>query len=87
MQRYFSRKDILGKSLSEVDEELADQLKSHRDEKKATEVKLHGKSYSFIVQKDIKAGFLMDVSYYAAIKEQYDDSRIVLGQLFLDNYY
>lgn len=86
MQRYFSRKDILGKSLSEVDEELADQLKSHRDEKKATEVKLHGKSYSFIVQKDINAVFLMDVSYYAAIKEQYEDSRIVLGQLFLDNY-
>lgn len=28
----------------------------------------------------------MDVSYYAAIKEQYEDSRIVLGQLFLDNY-
>ena len=26
---------------------------------------LHGKSYSFIVQKDINAVFLMDVSYYA----------------------
>lgn len=57
MQRYFSRKDILGKSLSEVDEELADQLKSNRDEKKATEVRLHGKSYSFIVQKDINVRF------------------------------
>lgn len=86
MQKYFARGDILGRTLKDADDELAECAVRYRDGKKACEVMLHGKTYSFMVQKDINALFLMDVSYYASIREQYEDSRIVIGQLFLDNY-
>ncbi|SEM33449.1 c-di-AMP phosphodiesterase, consists of a GGDEF-like and DHH domains [Ligilactobacillus sp. WC1T17] len=86
MKQYFERKDSLGHTLNEIDPDLSDAVANCRNQKKATEVVLHGKTYSLLVQKDIKALFMMDVSYYAAIQKHYEDSRIVLGQIFLDNY-
>lgn len=39
-----------------------------------------------LVQNDINVVYLLDITHYAEIQKQYDDSRLVIGQIFIDNY-
>lgn len=86
MQRYFGKQEVLGKPLLEVDAQLYDQVKNYQGKGKEIEVKLHDRSYSLMIQKDIHAIYLMDVTKYAKIRQRYEDTRVVVGQIFLDNY-
>lgn len=86
MQRYFDKQDVLGKPLKEVDPELFESLQNEQGQGKATEIKLHGRSYNLMIQKDIHALYLTDVTKYVEIRKRYEDSRLVIGQIFLDNY-
>ena len=87
MQRYFDNQEVLGKPLKEVDRQLYEQLEAKQDNKdKDIEVKLHGRAFSLMIQKDIDAVYLMDVTHYAQIRQEYEDTRLVIGQIFLDNY-
>lgn len=76
---------ILGRPLEEVHEELFNQLK----DMDGTDVELlewEDKIFRISIQRDIRAVYLMDVSEYATIKEEYEEARPVVGWLFLDNY-
>ncbi|MCP0887144.1 DHH family phosphoesterase [Ligilactobacillus sp. WILCCON 0076] len=86
LQRYFGKNDVLGKSINEVDEQLAQMIVKYKDEKHAVEVELHNGFFNLLIQNDIHAVYLMEVTHYAKIQQRYDNSRLVIGQIFLDNY-
>lgn len=76
---------ILGKPFEEVHMPLADQLKNHsKSDIELLEWK--EKFYQISVQRDIRAIYLMDVTEYVTIKDEYEEARPVVGWLFLDNY-
>lgn len=85
MQTQLSKEDnVLGKNLKDIQTDLQEIYES--DESDHTLIEWHGKIYQVTVQKDIYALYLMDITDYATIKEEYEEARPVVGWLFLDNY-
>lgn len=86
MQGYLSDKDVLGKKLVDVDKDLAKMLADHRDEKGTVPVVWGDRRFTLLVEQDSHVLYLMDITKYAKIEEAYDNSQVVIGQVFLDNY-
>ena len=86
LQRFFGQEDILGHSLTEVDEDLAQIIAENQDNHKAVEVEWRGAYFNLMVQSEIHAVYMMEITHYAKIQKRYDNSRLVIGQIFLDNY-
>ena len=86
LQPYFEKNDVLGKKLEAVDEELATIITNNVDNKTAATVSWHEKDFEMIIQKDIHVAYLMDVTRYSAIEKEFEAERVVIGQVFLDNY-
>lgn len=86
MQKLFWQEEILGKKLTEADEELAKVINDNMSNKDSVEIKWQDKRFNMLVQSDINVVYLLDITHYAEIQKQYDDSRLVIGQIFIDNY-
>ncbi|WP_087118482.1 DHH family phosphoesterase [Ligilactobacillus salivarius] len=86
MQKLFGQEEILGKKLTEADEELAKVTNDNMSNKDSVEIKWQDKRFNMLVQSDINVVYLLDITHYAEIQKQYDDSRLVIGQIFIDNY-
>lgn len=86
MQKLFGQEEILGKKLTEADEELAKVINDNMSNKDSVEIKWQDKRFNMLVQSDINVVYLLDITHYAEIQKQYDDSRLVIGQIFIDNY-
>lgn len=85
LQLYFGNQEVLGKKIKEIDEELATIIKDNKSSG-LTNIKWGDKDFQMIVQDDIKVVYLMDITQYAKIEEQYIDEKIVIGNIFIDNY-
>lgn len=86
LQRYFGKADILGRKLNEVDPELKRLIEDNLENKEDVEVQWHEQYFNMLIQKDMRVVYLLDITHYAQIQKKYDDSQLVLGQVFLDNY-
>ncbi len=86
MQKLFGQEEILGKKLTEADEELAKVINDNMSNKDSVEIKWQDKRFNMLVQSDINVVYLLDITHYAEIQKQYDDFRLVIGQIFIDNY-
>lgn len=86
MQKLFGQEEILGKKLTKADEELAKVINDNMSNKDSVEIKWQDKRFNMLVQNDINVVYLLDITHYAEIQKQYDDSRLVIGQIFIDNY-
>src|SRR5699024_3274206 len=86
LQSYFGKADILGRKLNEVDPDLANMIEENIDQKGTTEIQWHDNYFNLLIQKDMRAVYLLDITHYAEIQKKYDDSQLVIGQVFLDNY-
>ncbi|MDE1498355.1 DHH family phosphoesterase [Ligilactobacillus salivarius] len=86
MQKLFGQEEILGKKLTEADEELTKVINDNMSNKDSVEIKWQDKRFNMLVQSDINVVYLLDITHYAEIQKQYDDSRLVIGQIFIDNY-
>lgn len=86
MQKLFGQEEILGKKLTEADEKLAKVINDNMSNKDSVEIKWQDKRFNMLVQSDINIVYLLDITHYAEIQKQYDDSRLVIGQIFIDNY-
>ncbi|WP_290033179.1 DHH family phosphoesterase [Ligilactobacillus cholophilus] len=86
MQRYFGKEDILGKKINDIDPTLMEIFKNHQSDKKSQQVKWNNHVFDLMIQDDIGVAYMMDVTHYAEIQEKYDNSHVMIGQIFLDNY-
>ena len=86
MARYFPLKRVVGKSLAEVDEELAQLVQQHADDTKPQVVTWRDRQFDFLVQKRHRVIYLMDVTKYEQISKRFKQEQIFLGNIYLDNY-
>ena len=86
MARYFPLKRVVGKSLAEVDEELAQIVQQHADDTKPQVVTWRDRQFDFLVQKQHRVIYLMDVTKYEQISKRFKQEQIFLGNIYLDNY-
>lgn len=86
MARYFPLKRVVGKSLAEVDEELAQLAQQHADDTKPQVVTWRDRQFDFLVQKQHRVIYLMDVTKYEQISKRFKQEQIFLGNIYLDNY-
>lgn len=86
MARYFPLKRVVGKSLAEVDEELAQLVQQHADDTKPQVVTWRDRQFDFLVQKQHRVIYLMDVTKYEQISKRFKQEQIFLGNIYLDNY-
>lgn len=85
MQTQLSKEgNVLGESLEDIHSELNALYAS--EDKQSSLIEWNDKIYQVTIQKDIYAVYLMDITEYATIKEEYEEARPVVGWLFLDNY-
>lgn len=85
LQTHLGYQEVLGKKINEVDQELADLIQeSHSSGLKTAH--WDDKVFQIIVQQDIRVVYLMDITEYAQIKEKYEDEKIVIGNIFVDNH-
>lgn len=86
IQRYFGKEDVIGHQLKDIDKQLGALIEENWDVNKPVEVTWNDSHFEMIIQKDIKAVYLMDITHYYNIQERYRNTRLVVGQIFLDNY-
>ncbi|MFC2683969.1 MAG: DHH family phosphoesterase [Limosilactobacillus oris] len=86
MARYFPLKRVVGKSLAEIDEELAQLVQQHADDTKPQVVTWRDRQFDFLVQKQHRVIYLMDVTKYEQISKRFKQEQIFLGNIYLDNY-
>lgn len=86
MARYFPLKRVVGKSLAEVDEELAQLVQQHADDTKPQVVTWRDRQFDFLVQKRYRVIYLMDVTKYEQISKRFKQEQSFLGNIYLDNY-
>ena len=87
LQHYFGKEDLLGKKLEDVDESLYELIKNYPlKDQKGQQVKWRTRDFDLLVQKDIGTAYMMDITYYVEIQKKYDESHVIIGQIFLDNF-
>lgn len=86
MQTQLSNEEsVLGKHVSEVNEDLYKLIQEFNNTD-SNLLNWNNKIFQIILQEDIHAIYLMDITEYAEVKEKYEEARPVVGWLFLDNY-
>ncbi|KIS03407.1 DHH family phosphoesterase [Paucilactobacillus wasatchensis] len=85
MVTYFAD-EVVGKKISEVDTKLAKLIADNREEEKPVTVEWQDHRFSLLVQADFNVVYLMDVTHYAKIDERYQNEKVILGNIYLDNY-
>lgn len=83
--RYFEKKDILGRKIDEVDEELAKWIQDY-DNGQMKKVRWGDRYFEMVIQPEIGVLYLMDITEYANIQEKYKADRVVFGNIIIDNY-
>ncbi|MDZ7836177.1 MAG: DHH family phosphoesterase [Alkalibacterium sp.] len=80
-----SDQQLLGEPIREVNIDLSDYFDNDKREEFDL-IEWNNKIYKVSLQKDINALYLLDITEYATITEEYEKTRPVVGWLFLDNY-
>lgn len=85
LQSHILESDILGDSLEEVNKDLYQAfLEPNRDINPTIE--WNDKIYRVTIQSDLHAIYLLDITEYAELADNYEEARPVVGWMFLDNY-
>lgn len=85
MQSQLGNHAVLGKKIEEVDKELSEMIKKSQSNA-LNKVNWGEKVFQVIVQEDIRVIYLMDITEYAQIEKDFDNQKIVIGNIFVDNY-
>lgn len=86
MQAYLDKKDVLGLTLAEFDKGLATDVKSYSDAKVTNTITWQGRQFSLYVQQNLRVIYMMDISEYAAIAQEYENHQLFSGLISVDNY-
>ena len=83
--KYFKNKDVLGRKIAEVDEELFHSIENYND-KEVERIKWDDQTFQMVIQKNIGVMYLMDITEYVEIETKYEEERVVFGNVIVDNY-
>lgn len=88
LQLYFSGSGLLGHSIESIDRELSESILAaiEADDAENRIVRWGSHYFELFVQDSIGVVYLFDISRYAKIEQRYQDERLAIGQIFIDNY-
>jgi c-di-AMP phosphodiesterase-like protein len=86
LQQYFGTRNLIGQTLPEIDQELADEITQYNNAKTTNTIRWGDKSFSIYVQRNLRVVYLMDVTDYATIQSAYEQQRLIFGLTSIDNY-
>ncbi|WP_413211539.1 DHH family phosphoesterase [Lactobacillus iners] len=88
LQLFLKNNDMIGTSLKNLDEQLYKSINDAiRDKDTNNRVIRVGKhKCEIVVQNDLGVVYILDITEYAAIERRYQDQRLSIGLIFIDNY-
>lgn len=88
LQLFLKNNDMIGTSLKNLDEQLYKSINDViRDKDTNNRVIRVGKhKCEIVVQNDLGVVYILDITKYAAIERRYQDQRLSIGLIFIDNY-
>lgn len=86
LAKFVGDEDLIGFQLEDVEPELYAELQTHQNDEGFQTINWQDKQFSLLVQPDFNIAYLMDITRYADIEEQYEDEKLILGNIYLDNY-
>lgn len=88
LQLFKKNNDMIGTSLKNLDEQLYKSINDAiRDKDTNNRVIRVGKhKCEIVVQNDLGVVYILDITKYAAIERRYQDQRLSIGLIFIDNY-
>lgn len=87
--KYFDKDEVLGRPLAAVDEQLAAIVSNYtaaNPDESSQEVKWGDHYFQMMYEPEMGALYMLDITEYAKIRAHSEETRVVLGQIFLDNY-
>lgn len=84
-QSFFDSRDLIDVKIEELSEDLFNMTDSE-DVNDVIEINIDDNGYQAYVNSDLRAIYLYDISKYYKIEKNYDETRISMGQIFIDNY-
>lgn len=86
MVKYFDQQEVIGKTLDEIDEHLAKKVDENSDQDTPVTIKWGNRRFTMLVQPALHTIYLMEITKYAKIDERYQNEKVVIGNIYLDNY-
>lgn len=88
LQLFLKNNDMIGTSLKNLDEQLYKSINDAiRDKDTNNRVIRVGKhKCEIVVQNDLGVVYILDITKYAATERRYQDQRLSIGLIFIDNY-
>lgn len=83
-QTFFPKYDLIDIELKSLSKELESLIDNNDNE--IVEIQIEDDFYQAFVNKKLEAIYLYKITKYQVIEEKYNESRITIGQIFLDNY-
>ncbi|UQS87250.1 DHH family phosphoesterase [Nicoliella spurrieriana] len=86
LQPYFGDQYVLGQSVVDVAPGLNSLISKYWNSNDTNDVTWNHHHFSMLIQKEFHTVYLMDVTSYYDIQERYNNEKISIGEIFLDNY-
>ncbi|USS89028.1 DHH family phosphoesterase [Fructilactobacillus cliffordii] len=86
LQPYFQTERVVGRTISQVAPQLAELIKKNWDQDQSFEAAWNGHYFNFLIQRQYRTIYMMDITNYADIEVQYENEKIAIGEIYLDNF-
>ncbi|MHA8138079.1 DHH family phosphoesterase [Lactobacillaceae bacterium Scapto_B20] len=86
LQPYFGDQDVLGEPVVNVAPGLNSLISKYWSSSDTNDVTWNHHHFSMLIQKEFHTVYLMDVTNYYDIEERYNNEKVSIGEIFLDNY-
>ncbi|WP_286135696.1 DHH family phosphoesterase [Philodulcilactobacillus myokoensis] len=86
LQPYFGDKNVLGENISDAAPGLKSLIEQYWNSKTPQQISWNHHQFSMLVEKEYRSVYMIDITRYTNIEKRYDDEKVALGQIFLDNY-
>lgn len=83
-QSFFSKDDLIDTNLEKISKELVSLIDSQSSD--IVELQIGDEFYQAFTNNNLKVVYLYPITKYQLVENKYNESRIVIGQIFLDNY-
>ncbi|USS90432.1 DHH family phosphoesterase [Fructilactobacillus carniphilus] len=86
LQPYFQTERVVGRTISQVAPQLAELIKKNWDQDQSFEAAWNGHYFNFLIQRQYRTIYMMDITHYADLEVQYENEKIAIGEIYLDNF-
>ncbi|USS88137.1 DHH family phosphoesterase [Fructilactobacillus hinvesii] len=86
LQPYFQTERVVGKKIQQVAPQLAELIKKNWDQNQSFEAAWNGHYFNFLIQHQYRTIYLMDITHYADLEVKYENEKVAIGEIYLDNF-